>query len=379
MSDPLPSVMLIAARLNGSRGGQERSIVEYADCLIELGHEVSVIAGEPPAEHHHRFRFVPLELPGGRAPKGVAEVLATANLAAKKHRGTHIVQSMLPTFEAHIYLPRGGLYAEAHRRSASARSSILGRLGARLVGSFNTDRQLLRKTEAAILQHPKGPLLVALSSYVARQAQFHHGIEESRICVVRNGVTVDPGRLAGIDMAAQRRLRGIDDQAVVFLAVAHNHRLKGIPQLVRAARRLSGAQPYEVLVLGGPARSADRAGRVRFLGSVDDALPDLVMADVLVHPTFYDPSSRVVLEALTVGTPVITTRWNGASDFLEEGGGIVLDEADDIAALAAAMSSYMDPEKRARDAAAATELGPDVSMARHAKMMSALFRKLSPG
>ena len=39
-------------------------------------------------------------------------------------------------------------------------------------------------------------------------------------------------------------------------------------------------------------------------------------ADFLVHPTFYDPCSLVVLEALACGLPVITTRANGASELL---------------------------------------------------------------
>ena len=39
-------------------------------------------------------------------------------------------------------------------------------------------------------------------------------------------------------------------------------------------------------------------------------------ADFLVHPTFYDPCSLVVLEALACGLPIITTRYNGASELL---------------------------------------------------------------
>jgi UDP-glucose:(heptosyl)LPS alpha-1,3-glucosyltransferase len=47
---------------------------------------------------------------------------------------------------------------------------------------------------------------------------------------------------------------------------------------------------------------------------------------VFAFPTFYDPCSLVVLEAMHAGRPVITTRQNGAGELLTDGlDGFVID------------------------------------------------------
>jgi UDP-glucose:(heptosyl)LPS alpha-1,3-glucosyltransferase len=70
-------------------------------------------------------------------------------------------------------------------------------------------------------------------------------------------------------------------------------------------------------------------------------------ADFLVHPTFYDPCSLVVLEALSCGLPVVTTRYNGAADLLHPPyDGFVLDDPHDIPTLAEHLDLMCDPYRR---------------------------------
>ena len=60
-------------------------------------------------------------------------------------------------------------------------------------------------------------------------------------------------------------------------------------------------------------------------------------------PTLYDPCSNVVLEALACGSPVVTTRANGAKDFIVPGeNGIILSEPDDTAGLASALADFLE-------------------------------------
>jgi len=83
------------------------------------------------------------------------------------------------------------------------------------------------------------------------------------------------------------------------------------------------------------------AGKVLFLGSVAD-LGELTGAvDVAVLPTFYDPNSRFILEALAAGKPVITTEYNGAAElFTNNRHGVVIDTPDDIDKLADALAYF---------------------------------------
>src|SRR6202000_1194572 len=88
--------------------------------------------------------------------------------------------------------------------------------------------------------------------------------------------------------------------------------------------RMKERERFRLLVVGHPrttpyerlARSLGIADNIRFLGPRRDVQHCYFAADFLVHPTFYDPCSLVVLEALACGLPVITTRHNGASELL---------------------------------------------------------------
>src|SRR5438105_3144986 len=75
---------------------------------------------------------------------------------------------------------------------------------------------------------------------------------------------------------------------------------------------------------------------VQFLGPRRDMLYCYFAADFLVHPTFYDPCSLVVLEARACGLPVITSCYNGASELLSPPhDGYVIDDPHNHAQLAA--------------------------------------------
>src|SRR6185312_17202667 len=82
--------------------------------------------------------------------------------------------------------------------------------------------------------------------------------------------------------------------------------------------------------------------RVHFVGHCPDMRNAYFAADFLVHPTFYDPCSLVVLEALACGLPVITTRYNGAAELLSPpADGLVLDDPHDAPATAAAITRML--------------------------------------
>jgi len=69
------------------------------------------------------------------------------------------------------------------------------------------------------------------------------------------------------------------------------------------------------------------AGKVSFAGNVDSPERIYAVSDLLVLPTRYDPFANVTLEALACGLPVVTTRTNGATDFLAEGEALAVVES----------------------------------------------------
>ena len=85
--------------------------------------------------------------------------------------------------------------------------------------------------------------------------------------------------------------------------------------------------------------------RIIFLGAIRHIQNALSISDVAILPTFYDPCSRYILEALAANKPVITTRFNGASEqFVNDRHGKVIDAPEDTAGLAKAISYFTDTD-----------------------------------
>jgi len=103
--------------------------------------------------------------------------------------------------------------------------------------------------------------------------------------------------------------------------------------------------PFKVLVIG-PADSSDRkqviplGDKIVFGGRASDMEKIYPACDCLVHPTYYDACSLVVLEALASGIPVISTEANGAKMYLRDGGGMVVAPGNVVDLADAMMSMY---------------------------------------
>ena len=95
-----------------------------------------------------------------------------------------------------------------------------------------------------------------------------------------------------------------------------------------------------------------------------------------VLPTFYDPSSRYILEALAANKPVITTKFNGATDlFVNNRHGKVIDTPENIAALAEAIKYFTNTDniQRASQAIIADNLKEKVCISQVAKQLESLY------
>ncbi|MGE3181421.1 MAG: glycosyltransferase, partial [Phycisphaerae bacterium] len=150
----------------------------------------------------------------------------------------------------------------------------------------------------------------------------------------------------------------------------------GLGPLLRA---IAMGSPSACLLIAGNGRQtpyvrmAKQLGvgeRVAFLGSRFPVSELFAVSTLLCHPTWYDPCSRVVLEALQFGIPVVTTKWNGAAECIRDGiDGAVISDPDSISELTAAIraASRMDPGRLSRS--------DDLTMARHARELIALYSR----
>ena len=189
--------------------------------------------------------------------------------------------------------------------------------------------------------------------------------------------------------ARLRRQWGFDEDTVVFATLAHNFKLKGVHRFLQAGRVI-GRNGHKVgFVVAGRgdegrygrlARRCGIGGAVRFVGAISDVWGLYHAADACVLASYYDPCSRVVLEALSAGLPCVTTRYNGAADVIEEGdSGYVVESPDDVSALADRMALLLDGPRCGRMGEASRALRDEVSMARHAREMLVLYEEVVRG
>jgi UDP-glucose:(heptosyl)LPS alpha-1,3-glucosyltransferase len=353
-------VAIVIERANIALGGAERSVFELMMALRTLGVEVEVLAAKGQSSHR-RTRNIHLLC---QNTSGKRTGYFTYARALKKHIAENdysLIHSVLPFDFADIYQPRGGSFAEAVVRNAASYQNTFAGVYKRATAFANYRRTILLQAEKKLCRKQDGPIVAALSEYVAAQFRKHYGLDDERIVITRNGVKankkVDPAEADKLRSQILSQL-GIKeaDNPVLFLFVANNFRLKGLAFLIRAmgseSVRKAGRRAYLVVAGNDKAQKYRRLARtlgvcerVLFLGPVRHIQNALSITDVAVLPTFYDPSSRFVLEAMAADKPVITTRFNGASElFVHDRHGKIIDDPRDVRSLAEAIAYFTNTE-----------------------------------
>jgi UDP-glucose:(heptosyl)LPS alpha-1,3-glucosyltransferase len=352
---------LVIEQLDPRRGGAEQWTYQFARWLLNAGHEVHVVAGgfAPAAE---RMGVVP-HLLAPCAGKVEFAIAAQRRLDALP---LDVVHDMGHGWQCDVFQPHGGSRNAAFEQNLRLSPHWLRsfkRRAARWLPRYREFRRLAAEQYAA-----DGRLFIAVSRMVADDFERHHGALRAQVRLVYNGVDIErfsPARRSS-DRARVRNELSVADDGLLLLIVAHNFRLKGVPALLAAAGLLAAdGWPIRLAVVGGKRhaswnRMAARLGAggvARFVGPVDDAMPYYAAADAYIQPTWYDPCSLVLLEALASGLPVVTSRYNGAGELLTPGReGWIVDDPGDPRELAERVRPLFDPAARERMSADARTL-----------------------
>jgi glycosyltransferase involved in cell wall biosynthesis len=135
---------------------------------------------------------------------------------------------------------------------------------------------------------------------------------------------------------------------------------KGTPVLLEALDRIAAAVPGTRFALAG---KGDTAVPARADLQVLGVLPQAELfalyraADVIVVPSVWpEPLSRVLLEAMRIGRPVVATAVGGTPEAVEHGvTGLLVPRRDPEALAKAVIELLLDPERRSRMGRAAAE------------------------
>jgi UDP-glucose:(heptosyl)LPS alpha-1,3-glucosyltransferase len=379
-------------RVDPARGGAETYVADLCRHLVAAGHRVDLYAEScaagclPP-----QVNIVPVAAPGRTRLDRIRRFARNSEEALRQaHHDCSV--GFINTYAHDVIIPQGGVQQGSLTANARRFSSPLLQKLYLTAKTANPKYWLHRSIESEQYDPARAARVVAVSNMVkGHLEQFHH-VARTQISVVPNAI--DPRRLAvsqpGAVRCAFRNKLGLEPRDLTGLFVGHNFALKGLKPLLLAlgARRQRdwNGRPIHLLVSGrgepGPyRRMAARLGlkdTIHFLGFYPDVESCYWSSDFFVQPTYYDPCSLVVLEALACGLPVITTAQNGASELLTDGAdGYILTAPDAHEELITALDHMAIDEQRSAMSARAHRLGQLQTFELHVARLVAIFEDVA--
>jgi glycosyltransferase involved in cell wall biosynthesis len=147
-----------------------------------------------------------------------------------------------------------------------------------------------------------------------------------------------------------------------FLMIARVLYDKGYSQYVESSKEIRSRYPnVKFQLLGGiddeypnavpkeVVMSDNSLGYIEYLGYKSDVRQYILEADCIVHPTYYNEGlSRVLMEALALKKPIITTDIPGCRETVDDGVNGFLCQPKDVPSLVSAIENFMNlsPQQR---------------------------------
>lgn len=139
----------------------------------------------------------------------------------------------------------------------------------------------------------------------------------------------------------------------IFLMIGRLVWSKGIREYIEAAKIVHESNPEVPFLLLGPLDENDealskneldtieKAGIIRYMGETKDVRPFIEQCSILVLPSYHEGKGRVLLEAQSMGRPVIASDAPGCSETVVEGYNGFLAKVKDGRDLANTMMKYV--------------------------------------
>ncbi len=190
----------------------------------------------------------------------------------------------------------------------------------------------------------------------------------SRVEVLVHGIVLSDVEGLRAERDAVRSELGLRPDEIAIVTVANYRKQKAYPDLLESARRLrdAGVSVHFIVIGQGPLEAEITAlhaslglnGYVDLLGYRPDAMRVAAACDLFVLASHYEGLPVAIMEALSVGLPVVATRVGGVPEAVRDGieGLLVPPARPDL--LATAIESLVhDADRRSLMSKAAIERG----------------------
>lgn len=286
--------------------GLARDMLRIADAAHDRGHQVHILtaAWQGASSGPHGVEIIPVSAFSnhGRVmhySRGIEEKVHSSNfdkvVGFNKTPGLDIYYAADACFVARARYARHSFY--------------------RLTPRYKSYHRL----EQAVFKQDSPTHNLVLSERAKDEYQEFYGTEDSRFTVLPPNLSTGYQNVS-FDKNVRQRVRnelGIEEHELILLMVGSGFKTKGVdrailalavlpPELRRITRLVvvgaGKAQPFVNL-----ARDNEVEKQVLFLGGRDD-VPDLMRAATLfIHPAYNENTGTVLIEAMAMGLPVVTT------------------------------------------------------------------------
>src|SRR5438876_1315849 len=331
-------------------GGAESYLKRLGQGVVDLGHEVQLVATED--WPHNEWNFGSITRVKASSAMGFANELEKL----RPQIGCDVLMSLERIWRCDVYRAGDGVHQAWLNRRRKFEMPLQ-----RFVRGINWKHQDILQLEEALLAKGGAGRVIANSEMVKKEIVDLYRYPADKIDIVRNGVPLEKFRF---DPAFQEKARAdlkLKPDEIALLFAGSGWERKGLRFAIEAFE-LCRDRKLRLLVAGrGDARGYKpkrffTEEPIRFLGEVANLRPTYAAADIFILPSVYDPFSNACLEALASGLPVITTRDNGFSEIIENDvHGSIVDRSSDSAALRDAIQFWSDESRRASARSITTE------------------------
>lgn len=153
-----------------------------------------------------------------------------------------------------------------------------------------------------------------------------------KLKIIRDDSKVWVTKGSGVDINFFSFRQGnIHKPTLTFLLIARILRDKGIVEFIEAAKVTSECCPETRFIIAGPEDPSPNSlnikellsqvgsEKISYLGAISDVRAVIEGADIYVLPSYHEGMPRTVLEAMSIGRPIITTNVPGCKDTVVEG------------------------------------------------------------
>ncbi|MDD5394635.1 MAG: glycosyltransferase family 4 protein [Thiothrix sp.] len=257
-----------------------------------------------------------------------------------------LVQSHERVPGCQVYRAGDGVHAEWLRIRAEYQ---LGTLGRWWQGVDPFHRAVLA-AEADMFAHSALQKVVCISERGRQDILRHYPmVDPGKLVLVYNGIDLEKHMPSPLDVQARVKVAwGYAAVTPVAMFVGSGFERKGLAVLLQA---LAQTTDWHLVVVGKDKyqrnfeRAAQQLGiasRVRFVGMQTNMNECYALADLLVHPAWYEPFGNVVLEAMAHGRGVLVSSQCGSGELVRDGQNGYVFHAGDAQQLASLLESCKD-------------------------------------